>query len=562
MKVAGGWLGAVLCAAVLGPSAAAQSINDPAHPNGPPALNAPPLPDARTFVLPPVTPLPPDSRTASPALRVRVSQIEVRGNTALPAEDLASMAARYENRDIDAQDLHDLCRKITLAYVQKGYINSGAVLPDQEIRDGHVVIEVIEGRLNQIVITGTDWLDDDYVRDRITLGAEAPLNVNALQERLILLQQGKLVERLNAQLLPGTRPGESALQVAVTEASPYSLDISVSNDRPPTVGAYDGTVHFASRDLSGRGDQLDLSYDLVGTGIDGNYALSYSLPVTKWDTSINLAYSHSSALVTTAEFNSLDISSRSSIAGIGVSQPFWQTVSGGPTVGVRLEHRQSQSLLAGQPFAFNGGNAEGKNSDNVLRLTQDWIDRQPDQVIALRSTVSLGITNAVPTLSYGDPSKRFAVWLGQAQYSRRLDDQGDQLVARVDYQWTRDVLYPIERFAVGGVATVRGYRENEMVRDYGTVASLELRLPAFTESLGDGTLALAPFVDVGHANDNKLAASPPGTLASAGLGLLLNPLERLQARLNVGRRLVHVSDSGGHDLQDYGVEFVVAYHVF
>ncbi len=67
---------------------------------------------------------------------------------------------------------------------------------------------------------------------------------------------------------------------------------------------------------------------------------------------------------------------------------------------------------------------------------------------------------------------KLLAWLGQFQLAHRLWDSDNQVILRADAQLTRDPLLPIEKFAVGGANTVRGYRDNQLVRDNGLVLSV------------------------------------------------------------------------------------------
>ena len=55
------------------------------------------------------------------------------------------------------------------------------------------------------------------------------------------------------------------------------------------------------------------------------------------------------------------------------------------------------------------------------------------------------------------------------------------LILRASTQLASDALLAMEKFVVGGHATVRGYRENQFVRDNGFAASAELRFPLFVD---------------------------------------------------------------------------------
>ena len=69
------------------------------------------------------------------------------------------VAALADGREVSAADLETLRDRLTLAYVQRGYVNSGVVLPDQAIDDGLVTFQAVEGRLSEIIVTAV--LDKD-----------------------------------------------------------------------------------------------------------------------------------------------------------------------------------------------------------------------------------------------------------------------------------------------------------------------------------------------------------------------------------------------------------------
>jgi hemolysin activation/secretion protein len=90
----------------------------------------------------------------------------------------------------------------------------------------------------------------------------------------------------------------------------------------------------------------------------------------------------------------------------------------------------------------------------------------------------------------------------------------------MDLQVADDSLLPLEQIGVGGRYTVRGYRENLMVRDNGLISSLELRIPVVRGRAWADYILLAPFVDFGKAWNNKLETPDPKEITGSGVGLL------------------------------------------
>ena len=192
--------------------------------------------------------------------RVFVRRFELSGNTVFTAEELAAVTAPYENRTLTAEELQEARRQLTLYYVERGYLNSGAVIPDQKVEDGVVGIRIVEGRLSEVEVTGNTHLRAGYVRNRLRPEPDAPLNVQELQERLQILQQNPLVEQLQAELAPGVQPGESVLRLGIREARPYEIGLALANNNPPSVGATRAYLYGLDRNLTGVGDSLGLSY--------------------------------------------------------------------------------------------------------------------------------------------------------------------------------------------------------------------------------------------------------------------------------------------------------------
>src|SRR5205814_4532107 len=117
-------------------------------------------PAPETLELPPRPP--PETGRAPFAPRTVVRKFRVTGNTVVSDAELAKITAPFLNRSITSTDLEELRRQLTLYYVNHGYVNSGAVLPDQTISDGVVEIRLVEGRLTGIDVEGTQHFRKRY----------------------------------------------------------------------------------------------------------------------------------------------------------------------------------------------------------------------------------------------------------------------------------------------------------------------------------------------------------------------------------------------------------------
>jgi len=249
--------------------------------------------------------------------------------------------------------------------------------------------------------------------------------------------------------------------------------------------------------LLGVGDILALQYGR-SEGLDDG-GISYSLPISSDDTRVSFRYDINSTLVVAQDLGPLNITGRYNSIGIGLSRPFYRTPEQTLTLGLSLERRQSQTFLLGEPFSFVAGAENGRTNVTVLRFYQDWLDRNAERVLALRSTFSLGVHALGATVTRTPPSGQFFAWLGQAQYVRRIHQDWEVLV-RGSLQLSNDSLFPIEQFVLGGLSTVRGYREYLTATDNAFVGTFELRVPIgklsvprLSASADDGAVQLVPL---------------------------------------------------------------------
>ncbi len=520
---------------------------------------APPSP-----LLPPAPTPPPEAEKVLPSVRVFVKDIRVIGSTVFSQEELAKVTAPFQNRSLATEDLERLRLALTLLYINRGYLTSGALIPDQDVKDGVITIQIVEGKLARITIEGNQWFRSGYLSDRIGLGATTPLQLGTLQERLQLLQQNPNLERVNAELRPGDTRGESVLNVRVTEANPWKGWLEFNNFQTPVVGAERGLATVAHQNVTGNNDPFSFTYGR-SDGVNPIIDTFYSIPFTVYDTTLTGFYRRNDFLVVEAPFNPLQIKSDAEIIGLTLRQPIFRTLNQELAVAITGEHLFNKTFLLGQPFDFVAGSKNGVATVSALRFIQEWIARTQSTVLAARSRFSVGLDVLGATVNSGPVADgQFFSWLGQFQAVRRLDDYGGiQLLGRMDLQVANDRLFPLEQVPVGGRFSVRGYRENQLVRDNAFLFSVETRLPVLKSPQGEDILQLAPFIDVGRAWNAKGGTPDPDTLASVGLGIRweMLPKNRAHFELYWGVPLNHVNTPGGN-LQDHGIHLQLVVQAF
>jgi hemolysin activation/secretion protein len=487
---------------------------------------------------------------------VFVGEIRILGNTVLPPALLSGLASPYVGRSASFEELLDLRDQLTLCYARNGYLTSGALLPTRA-PDGAIEFQIIEGALGSLSIETDGRLRQRYLRERLALAAEGPVNVYRLEERLQLMQQEPSIRSVRAELAPGSERGASRLHLQVFEERAAHASLEIDDGVSPSLGDWRGVARIEHANLTGFADHLSLEHERS----DGLRAFGarYVVPISARDTLLELRVRSSASDVVEDPFEDLEIEGRAATYAVTLRQPIHRSL--GETLNrvelsLGAEYRRSKSFLFGRAFSFSDGVEDGEAEVAVVRFGQDWTRASRAQVLAARSTLSFGVDafGATRSRDRGVPDGKFVSWLAQVQWARRLGlplggetPLEAQLLVRADLQLSNEPLLGLEQFAIGGRTTVRGYRDSEIVRDNGALFSVELSVPLWRRPDGSEVLSLAPFFDVGRSWSSDRPTRGPSTLAGAGFSLRASLGSRLSVEVGWADDLREIEREGRED---------------
>lgn len=526
-----------------------------------------PLPDpnlTKPVKTPTLKPTPSSSPTPSPELPTQpipIVKIEVVGSTILTASEITQLTSPLEGHSVTLKELRTVADRITEIYLNRGFLTSRAIVPPQTITDGKVTIQVIEGRLSQIEVEGNRRLNTSYITSRIRLGGVSPLNTGKLEEQLRLLRLNPLLDNVEASLRAGEKEGESILMVRVSESNPFGWEIGIDNYSPPSIGSERIGLGLRHINLTGNGDELWGSY-YKSWGDSDVLDFNYRFPVNPMNGTIQLRVAPNRNGIITPPFDELNITGISQRYDLSFRQPLSRSTREEFALSLGFSYQKNQTFLDGKgyPFGFGPDN-QGLSTTSVVKFGQDYLRRDGQGVWAFRSQFNMGTGLFNATQNNGSiPDGIFFSWLGQMQRVQRLNDD-HLLIVQADLQLTPNSILPSEQFIIGGGQSLRGYRQNVRAGDNGFRFSVEDRFTLDRDSSGSPLLQLAPFLDLGSVwnsenNPNKIVN--PNFLAGIGLGLIWQPIQGLNVRLDYGIPLVSLPYRGDN-LQDYGFYFSVLY---
>ena len=377
---------------------------------------------------------------------------------------------------------------------------------------------------------------------------------------LRLLQLDSLIEQISVELSPGIIREASILKVTVTEADSFQLTAIADNGRSPSVGSFRRGLGLSEANFLGYGDRVNFNW----TNTDGSNSLNagYEIPINASNGKITLSAGYRDTEVIEEPFDRIDLNGDSVYYELGWRQPISQSSQQELALGLTFSYQSSQTELSGENFPLSrGANEDGETTISALRFFQEWTRRNNDEVFALRSQFNLGLGILGATENTELPDSSFFSWRGQGQYVRSLG-KNTLLVLSNDLQIATEELVPLEKFGLGGLYSVRGYRQDFLLTDNAVFASAEIQLPIASVEKVEGVLQIIPFIDFGIGwNNGELDNPDPNHLLGFGFGLQWRMQDDFSARLDWGIPLINV-DIQERTLQEQGLYFSVNYNLF
>lgn len=452
------------------------------------------------------------------AITVTVKKFHFAGNTLLSSEQLAAAVAPFLERPLDFRQLQAAAVAVANAYREKGWVVR-AYLPEQDIRDGIVTIQVVEAVFAGLRFDGRPTrrvARETVARYFARQQTGQPLNPDALDRALLLADDlpGVIV---GGSLQEGSRTGETALAVTLRDEALVVGAIAADNSGSRSTGSERLAANLNLQSPFGFGDLLT-AQAVLSEG--SNYLrLAATAPVGADGWRIGANASYLDYRLVAAEFTALRAKGNSSTAGLEASYPvirsrlqnlyfssaFDHKEFDNESAGSTTTRYQLDALtlgLAGNRFDNWGGGGANSGSLDLVAGKLD-LDGSPNQA-----------ADALTTRTAGDYVK-----LRYAFSRQQVIRENLSLYAALAGQLASKNLDSAEKFYLGGPYGVRAYPTNEGGGAEGQLFTLELRW-----RLAEGW-SLTGFYDWGHVTvnrKNRFAGAPTlndYSLQGAGLSV-------------------------------------------
>lgn len=166
-----------------------------------------------------------------PAFTVRRYRVE--GNTVLWQEKIHALLAPYTGEAVDIARIRQGLGELQLLYRQLGFATVSVTLPQQRITNGIVRVQVIEGRLTDIAVTGNRYFSSNNVLRALPgLTTNELLNSKWFQPELDRAN-GNPDRQIYPVINPGPDPGTSGITLQVKDRFPLHGHVEVNDKSTP-----------------------------------------------------------------------------------------------------------------------------------------------------------------------------------------------------------------------------------------------------------------------------------------------------------------------------------------
>lgn len=406
--------------------------------------------------------------------KVYIREVVIEGNECISTKEIQSWLEDCVEQELSLKDIYALCQTIDQRYTKKGYFFTRAYPPEQDIEDGVLRIEIIEGKLGNIRIEGNHHYKEKYILGYFKRLQGKPLQYDQFVRALMLLNENSDL-KAGAIFEKGTEYGYADVILRVNDARPAHLYFNGNNYGKDltTNTRLGGRLDWGN--LFTNGDKFSVA-QVVGFPVNALYFTdgTYTIPLNQNGTSLEAAYLFSKFKI--EELKSLNLKGISNIATLKVNQALTRTRSLSIDVFSYFDFKQIQNFVLDSRTSF-----DKLRVITVGSLLDHFVQGKSRDYLNVR--FAAGIPNFLGGLKAVDNN------------SSRKGGGGRFFKLNADYdhiqhlpwdsffyfhgsgQASPNKLTIPEQIFIGGIDTVRGFPLAVALGDSGYYINFEFRIP-------------------------------------------------------------------------------------
>jgi hemolysin activation/secretion protein len=464
----------------------------------------------------------------------QLNNVRFTGNTVYSQQELSTIFTTSLHKKITVAKLMELVQEVTHKYQKEGYFLSRALIPPQEIANGVVTIQIVEGFISQVDIQGVEGNKKEFLQKyAVAIEAIKPIRLDKLERYLLLINDiGGFQVKSLIEPDPAVKLGSKL--TLVTQYTPYSLTVTQDNYQTRYLGPGETSGFGYLNSLIIPGGSL---YGRVLTGNPASklqyYEGKYLIPLGTEGITVGVDGYYTQ---TNPQFilSPLDIHGFSGDGNVFATYPLIRSRAKNLRILGQFDYMNNHSNALDLPLYYDRIRdlTLGIQYDDVLWKGQDSVYLGLDKGFNI-----LGADNQGFRSRFAGKSDFLKV-NATASRTQYLNDRFS-LFALVTGQYSGDVLLASEVFTFGGPFLGRGYDLAQFTSDKAVAGTVELRMDTNPNLPFYKQAQYYIFYDAGKFWNSSYLISLEGQAsgASTGMGLRASLFDHFHLEGFLGRPL-------------------------
>ncbi len=519
-----------------------------------------------------------------------IVRFQIEGNSILPAERAQQLVSPFVGSRRNYADVQKALEALEGEFRRLGYGTVQVYVPEQELTSGVVRLQVSEGVVGKVKITGNKHFNDANVRASLpNLKEGTAPNMRKLSENIQLSNENP-AKQVEVTLGVSEEEGKVDVKVDVKEEDPERFYLTLDNTGTKASGKHRIGIAYQNANLGNSDQVLTLAYStaadppggmkVFGNRVfpwqDGNgvkvdiFSIGYRLPLYSIGDSIDFIYGNSSTdtpSVSPTLGGGLGINGKGEVFGLRYNHIFPRAgeFTSKLVLGLDYKYMNSRCTINGDPTPFGTAGCTPYTLRPVsATYSGQW--QKPGEAIDFNVGVAHNLfpmgseftfAPAPPaaggydrySAASGYQSKdEFSVLRFGGGYTAAI--AGDWLLRiAASGQHANNALPAGERLGLAGSNAVRGFLERAVATDRGYFANLEVYSSDIAAKLGvQGNLKWLVFFDWAQGYNLNPSVNQKVNIASLGIGLRYNLKKDVSARLDIARVMDGVWPNGAPNI--------------
>ncbi|MBS1213159.1 MAG: hypothetical protein H6R26_1776, partial [Proteobacteria bacterium] len=220
-----------------------------------------------------------------------IREYRVRGNTRLPVRDIERTVYDFLGPARTVVDVENARKGLEALYHDRGYAACNVDIPEQEVAAGVIILQVSEGTVDRLKVTGSRYFSPGRIREKVpALARGEVLDMPKAQAQLAELSKESEDRQITPVMRAGRTPGTVEVDLGVEDRLPLhgSLELNGRNSANTSRTRLVGLVRYDN--LWQRFHSASLQYQVAPENPNDLqvWAGTYTLPVEALDARLAL----------------------------------------------------------------------------------------------------------------------------------------------------------------------------------------------------------------------------------------------------------------------------------